>query len=143
MTKGGDVRFHLDHVLVKVTAVSDKALEAVALQIEAQTKVNIQRNRQIDTGFMINSTYVVTQKGSTFNDTEPSGEYFNLAGQVVKRGIVPQQTLPANARAAVVVGAEYSIWQELLKAFFYPAAETVAGQVKGTVEKVFREELHD
>ena len=143
MAKGGDVKLFLDHVLVKVAAVSDKALEALALQIEAETKVNIQKNGQIDTGFMLNGTYVVTKNGSTFNNANQSGSYANREGKTVKRQIVPQQTLPGNAAAAVSVGAQYAIWQEEKKPFLYPAAERVASQAKGTVERVFREGLND
>ena len=143
MAKGGDVKMYVDHVLVKVAAVSDKALEAIALQIEGQTKVNIQKNGQIDTGFMLNSTYVVTKGGSTFSNANQSGTYTNQEGRTVKRQIVPQQTLPGNAAAAVAVGAQYAIYQEEKKPFLYPAAETVAAQAKGTAEKVFREGLND
>jgi len=141
MAKGGEVKMYLDHVQVKVAAVSDKALEAVALQIEAQTKVNIQKNGQIDTGFMLNSTYVVTKNSSTYKSA--SGSFTNREGKTVQRQIAPQQTLPGNAKAAVSVGADYAIYQEVKKPFLYPAAETVAGQVKGTVEKVFKKELND
>jgi len=143
MANGGKVTMYTDHVLLKVAAVSDKALEAVALQIEAQTKVNIQRNGQIDTGFMLNSTYTVTSQGSSFGNTNPSGSYANRNGESVPRKIVPQQTLPANAKAACVVGAEYAIYQELKNPFLYPAAVDVASQVKGTVDKVFKAALQE
>lgn len=141
--KGGEVRLHLDHVLLKVAAASDRALEAVALQIEAQTKVNIQQNNQIDTGFMMNSTYVVTRERNTFDQTDASGDQFNRYGELVKRRTVPPQPLPGHARAACVVGAEYAIYQEAKKPFLYPASVTVASQVKGTAEQVFKENLND
>lgn len=141
--KGGTVKFYLDHVLLKTAAASDAALEAAALQIEAQTKVNIQNNNQIDTGFMLNSTYVVTPRLSTYDETDPGGTQFDRFGHLVEREIAPQVSLPDNARAAVVVGAEYAVYQEDQKPFFYPAAETVAGQIKGTTEKIFQEHLND
>lgn len=141
--KGGEVKFYLDHVLLKTAAASDAALEAAALQIEAQVKVNIQRNNQIDTGFMLNSTYVVTPRQSTYGQTNPTGVEFDRLGNLVQRTIAPEISLPENARAAVVVGAEYAVYQEDQKPFVYPAAETVAGQIKGTAEKIFKEELHD
>ena len=140
---GGETKFYLDHVLIKCAAASDRALEAAALQIEAQVKVNIQRNNQIDTGFMMNSTYVVTPSGSTYDQTDASGTQFDRFGNVVERNIAPEVPLPGNARAGVVVGAEYAVYQEDKKPFFYPAAETVAGQIKGSVEKKFKEDLND
>lgn len=139
--KGGEVKLHLDHVTMKVAAASDAALEAVALQIEAQTKANIQRNGQIDTGFMMNSTYTATRKRSTYDHANPTGVYTNRQGETVRRAMASEQTLPENASAACAVGADYAIWQEEQKPFLYPAAETVAGQVKGTVEQVFKKEL--
>lgn len=143
MAKGGEVKFYLDHVLIKCAAASDRALEAAALQIEAQTKVNIQRNNQIDTGFMMNSTYVVTPRMSTYDQTTPSGTEYDRFGRIVERNIAPEAPLPDNARAAVVVGAEYAVYQEDQKPFFYPAAESVAQQIKGTAEQVFKENLNN
>lgn len=143
MAKNGEVRLFLDHVLIKCAAASDRALEAAALQIEAQTKVNIQRNNQIDTGFMMNSTYVVTSRASTYDQTDPSGLEYDRFGNIVERNIAPEISLPDSARAAVVVGAEYAVYQEDRKPFFYPAAEAVSAQIKGTAEKVFKDELND
>jgi hypothetical protein len=143
MANGGLVKFYLDHVRVQVRAASDKFLEAVALRIEGQTKANIQRNSQIDTGFMLNSTYTVTKKGDSSGNALPSGSYPNSEGHSVKRVIGPPPSLPSNASAAVVVGAEYAIYQEAKKPFLYPAAETVAGQAGGQALEIIRRELHD
>ncbi len=142
MADNGKVNLLLDHVLIKCAAATDAALEAAVLQIEAQTKVNIQRNNQIDTGFMMNSTYTVTKRASTYDQTNPSGLEYDRFGNIVERNIAPEINLPGKARAACVVGAEYAVYQEDKKPFFYPAAETVAGQIKGTAEKVFKEALN-
>jgi len=144
MAKGGEVRLQLDHVRVQVAKASDDYLEAIALQIEAQTKVNIQKNSQIDTGFMMNSVYTVSKKLSTYGTANKDGDYQSTkTGQTVRRKIAPQVTLSGNARAAAVVGADYAIFQEAKKPFLNPAAETVANQTKGTAEKVFKEDLND
>ena len=140
--RGGEVRLYVDHVLLKVSAASDKALTAVALQIEAQVKANIQRNGQIDTGFMLNSTYTVSKKSSTYNHANTTGLYTDKKGKTSVRALAPEQELPEHASAGTAVGAEYAIYQEDIKPFLYPAAETVASQVKGSLEKVYRKELN-
>ena len=133
------VNLNLDHVLVKVRGATDAALEAIALQIEGVTRVNIQRNGQIDTGFMVNSVYSVSKRSTTYGDTRGSGTQTNRQGQGVLRKIAPPANLPSHASAAVAVGAEYAIFQELKKPFLFPAAETVAGYAEGTAEKVYKE----
>jgi hypothetical protein len=132
------VKIFIDYVLAEVNNVSDEYLFAVALQIEAQTKVNIQKNGQIDTGFMLNSTYALSRKSDTFANANPSGSYKNSNGETVKRAIVPPPPLPEKARAAVAVGAEYAIYQEEKKPFLFPAAETVARDQGGSAKTSFR-----
>jgi len=132
------VNFLTDYVLAQVNNVSDEYLEAVALNIEGQTKVNIQKNSQIDTGFMLNSTYTLSRRSNTFGNARPSGTYVNRDGKSVKRKNVPPQELPGKARAAVVVGAEYSIYQEARKPFLFPAAESVARDEGGSAKTAFR-----
>lgn len=140
----GKVTLYLDHVRVKVDGATHQFLAAIALQIEAQTKVNIQRNGQIDTGFMLNSTYTVSKQTNTHSHAFQSGAYASRkSNSIVQRQLAPKVELPSNARAACVVGALYAIFQELKKPFLYPAAGTVAGQVGGQAEKVFREFLQD
>lgn len=144
MVKGGKVNLHVDHVMVKVRDASDSFLATVAFQIEAETKVSIQRNGQIDTGFMLNSVYTLARAqhtgASTRDSTWTNGVYTNRKGQAVRRRREPRQTL-GGAQAAVVVGADYAIYQEAKKPFLYPAAVKVASQVKGTAEQVFKKEL--
>ncbi len=142
--KGGEVKLQLDHVLVKVNSASDDFLAKTAFQIEAAAKVNIQSNGQIDTGFLLNSVYTLARAkhtGATTRDaTWQNGQYPNRKGELVRRRRQPRQTL-GNSRVAVAVGADYAIHQEALKSFLYAAGETVASQVKGTAEKVFKEGL--
>lgn len=143
MPKGGQVKLYLDHVLVKVNSRSDEFLEAVALQIQAETKVKIQQNGQIDVGFMLNSTYTVSKRGDTYSAANQSGRYSNQQGQSVTRNLAPKASLPGNAKAATVVGAQYAIYQEAKQSFLYAAADKVAGQVSGSVDAVYKEGLSE
>jgi len=143
MPKGGQVKLYLDHVLLKVNSRSEEFLEAVALQIQAETKVKIQQNGQIDVGFMLNSTYTVSKRGDTYSAANQSGQYSNQQGGSVSRKLAPKASLPGNAKAATVVGAGYAIYQEARKSFLYASSEKVAGQIKGSVDAVFKEGLNE
>lgn len=134
----GKVQFYLDHVLVTVNQRTEEFLEAVALQIQAETKVKIQQNGQIDSGFMLNSVYTVSKRSDTYAAANPTGQYTNQQGQSVVRKIAPKATLPGKALAATVVGADYAIYQEARKSFLYAAGEKVASEVKGSATKVFK-----
>ena len=140
---GGEVKLYLDRVKIKIKDASDEALAAWAFQLEGQTKANIADNNQIDTGFMMNSVYTITRRDNSYSATDPSGPYLNAAGEIVERRMAPEQRLPSDAAAGVIVGANYAIYQEVLKSFLYKAAETVTRQAGGTLEAKFRETLHD
>ncbi|HLA87367.1 MAG TPA: hypothetical protein VJL10_05070 [Anaerolineales bacterium] len=141
----GVTKFHLDHVLVRMAKASEPMAAMIATQIQARAKVNIQRNGQIDTGFMLNSTYTVTKKASTFGQANQSGDYTDKRGQKVGRKLVRQAQLPSEALAATAVGAEYAIWQEERKPFLYPACVEAAKDsgLKADAQKVFVENLRD
>ncbi len=141
--KGGEVKLRLDHVLVKVKERSETYLEAVALQIQAQAKVKIQQNGQLDTGFMVNSVYTLSKRGDTYSSANQSGSYVGKNGKQAVRKIAPKATLPSNAKAATVVGADYAVFQEEKKSFLFAASEIVANELKGSAEKVFKEGLHE
>lgn len=136
MAANGKVNFHIDHVLVRFKKASEPMAEAIALQMEAYTKDKITSNRQIDTGFMRNATYIVSRRLSTFGKANASGVY-----QGKKRKLAPQVSLPSNALAACANGAAYAIFQEEKKPFMYPAAVKTAADVHGKAEKVFKENL--
>lgn len=128
------VDMHLDHVMMRVEGATDEALHAIALQVEGVTKRNIVSNDQIDTGFMLNSVYAESQDGSTFGATWPGPP-----GMKAKKVRLPKLF----AAAAVHVSAMYAIFQEMMDPFLRPAAQEVAGQVKGIAESVYRRALHD
>jgi hypothetical protein len=139
----GEVKLYLDRVKIKIKDATDEALAAWAFQLEGQTKVNIAGNDQVDTGFMMNSVYTITRKAGTYAAAKKTGRYKNKAGDMVERQLAPEQRLPGDAAAGVVVGANYAIYQEVRDSFLFKAAEKIARQAGGTLEAKFREALHD
>lgn len=116
-------------VLAEVQVSRDEIVNEIALQIEAETKRNIVENNQVDTGFMLNSTYTVTPQGSTFSQAKSAARAKNPKGQMGSGVSAPE------GGAAVVVGAEYAIHQEARKSFLYQAGQSVARQVGGIITK--------
>ena len=139
------VDMHLDHVMMRVDGATDEVLHALALQVEGVTKRNIVSNNQVDTGFMLNSVYSASEKGSTFGETWGKGTYLGKKSGAMKAvDKAPKLRLPnLFSAAAVHVSAAYAIFQEMMDPFLRPAAEEVAGQAKGIVESRYKRALHD
>ncbi len=83
---------------------------------------------------MLNSVYAVTRSGSDYGSAQGAAKSRNP-----KAEMGPQVNLSRNVKAAVVVGAEYAIYQEEKKTFLFKAGETVGNRLGGIVEKVGRE----
>lgn len=132
MSKDGDVKLYLDHVKLTVKGAGQQALEALAFQIEGQAKIQIQENGQIDTGFLLNSVYTLTPRSSGFRAAHAAAKARNPKAAIVEAPAL-------NEGAAVVVGANYAIYQEVRKSFLYAGAERVARTAGGKAEQVFRE----
>jgi hypothetical protein len=121
----------------KVDEATERLAEALAFRIEERAKINISEapgasgQGLIDTGFMINSTYVVLPDDSTYVDD--TGYQVNQAGQQVWRQMAPEAELEG-ALAAVAVGAEYAIYQEMIHHFLYQAAEDAASEAGADLE---------
>lgn len=130
---------YTDQVLVQVNNATAESVKQVAFGIEAGAKAKIQSNGQIDTGFMMNSTYVVLKGSSSYGQAWGSGKYRSKkTGQSVQRNRASQRSLPTEAAAAIVVGADYAIYQEQRRSFLYAAAEAIVRSVGGTVQRVFK-----
>lgn len=104
-------------------------IAAAALLVEGQTKVNINQNGQVDTGFMVNSVYAVGPGVNTYGPAAVPGKLANGAA------------VPTPAGAVVGVAAEYAIYQEERLPFLYPALETVAGRMGGQIVSAGRDAL--
>ena len=127
MSRYGKATIKRKQVLDQVGDAARKGAEKLAFQIEGQTKVNIKDNGQINTGFMLNSVYVVEETG---------GEYLTVEDN---ERLAPEQDLPDDALAGVAVAAEYAIYQEAQNGFLFPAAEKVLNNK--SVVKAIRENL--
>jgi hypothetical protein len=144
-TKDGKVKMYLDHVKLRMRESAEHGLVAVAHQLEGAAKVQIVDNDQVDTGFMLNSVYVQSDHVSTYHKIWTSGApLLDKRGKVSHPKAAPRAQLnPSLGSVAVVVGAVYAIYQEILRPFLRPAAQLVATQVKGIVEPVFKRYNHD
>jgi len=124
-------------VMARVEAATQAALEALAFQVEAQTKVIIQQNGQIDTGFMLNSVYVLLASGQQ-GVQWPSGYYPSRNESGVVSRTLAQTAELGDYAAAVGVGAAYAIFQEMKNSFLFRAMGQVSRTAKGTLEPVYR-----
>jgi len=142
--EGVEVRMYLDHVKVTVKEATEEVLKALGFRIVERTQLNIRENDQIDTGFMVNSVYPIWKEGSGYEGAASEAAQYNVrkTGEVVG-GIrmAPEEHLPEDAMAGVVVGANYAIYQEEINPFLYPAAEQAASEFEGEAEKIYREEM--
>ena len=103
------------------SADNDTLLRKVAFQAASHTRANIQHNGQIDTSFMLNSVYVVLDRGaSTYSAVTSTGMRLNRAGHNVYREVAAVHAAPKNG-AIVAVGANYAYWQERRKSFLRKA----------------------
>jgi hypothetical protein len=141
------VKLYLEHVKVVVDDATAEVLGKLAFAIEREAKLNIRNNDQIDTGFMVNSVYAVTGAASSYSAAKASAQSQTRdrgGHQVDHSGdMAPEQGLPADADAAVVIGANYAIYQEAAKPFLYPAAQKAAAQFGGQATAIYKQVLPD
>ena len=122
------VKWYGDEILLKLREkATPEMIAKAAFLIEAQAKVNVTNNGQVDTGFMRSSIYANTPLGNTY-------EHDERANPMVE---------PPSGAGLVAVAAEYGIFQEARIPFLYPAAETVAEQVTAEIVSIGREALND
>jgi hypothetical protein len=142
-----EVKLYLDHVRSVVEGATDEVLKKLAFRTLEGAQLNIRENNQIDTGFMVNSGYVVFQDGSTYDQarggaetrtTDREGRHVDHSGDMG-----PEEQLPSDAAAGVVFGANYAIYQEAANPYLYPAAEKAAAEFGGEAEKIYRDVLPD
>lgn len=135
-----DVNWYEDKVRLVINKAVRQSAANIAFRIEELTKINIREapgasgQGLIDTGFMFNSVYVVTEDDSTYNDTEATGLYPDREGRIVERNIAPEEPLDGAALALVAVGAEYAIYQEIEHHFLFDAVEMTAIDIDGLIE---------
>lgn len=142
-----EVTLYLDHVKATVEDATDEVLALFAYRVAEGAQLNIRENDQIDTGFMVNSVYVIEKGGNGYEmaRSKAEGQTQGRDGRAVDHSgdMAPEEQLPADAAAGVVVAAIYAIYQEAAKPFLYPAAEHAAAEFGGEAERVYREILPD
>jgi hypothetical protein len=127
------VNWYAEAVILRVTRATDAGLAALAHDIEGRTKANIVANDQVDTGFMLNSVFVVTHEASGYLMARAMAAARNAAARMAA-----EPNLPEGAAALVAVGAEYAVYQEMLNSFLYRAVEEAIRNGAGTIERVAR-----
>jgi hypothetical protein len=134
------IEWHGDAARAEIRADIDRALTAIAIQIEAQAKVNITDNGQVDTGFLRSSGYVIGPGVNSFTDIPAGGTFTSeKSGDQVQRDRVPSPEQPPEGGAVVGFAADYAVWQEEANSFLFRAAEMVAGSVaEAEVRRVAR-----
>lgn len=135
------VAWYGKEVMVVVNHATPRALYAIALQIEGQAKLNIQDNGQIDTGFMLNTTYAFADGVDTGYQGDLPGYYPNKDGYDVWRDRVDEAPAPPPGGAGVHCAAEYAIYQEMTKSFLYKALEQIVPKAEGIAGSLFQEEI--
>lgn len=136
-TAKAKVTFRKEYVKGKTTEAKSRILEELALQIEAQAKINIVDNDQVDTGFMLNSAYTVTDESSGYSQARSESKNKNPKAEM------SPEASAGDADAVIVIGAEYAIHQEERRSFLFKAGEQVAKRSGATIERVGQETLSD
>lgn len=100
-------------------------IEGLAQGIADKTKENITDNAQIDSSFMKESVYIVTDEGAnTYGQTWAEGDYYSTkTRRDAKREKAGVADL-GDATALIGVAADYAIYNEVKDAFLYPALES-------------------
>jgi len=132
---GIEINFFTEEVILAVDKVVSDGLAEVALEIQGQAVLNIRSNNQIDTGFMMNSGYVLANNGTdTYSHLQTHGVYSGKSGDSQWRELADRADLPDGVEALVAFGANYAIYQEAAKPFLFKAANQVSGKVDGKFE---------
>jgi hypothetical protein len=140
-----EVKLYLDHVKVTVEKATDEVLKALAFRIVERAQLNIRANDQIDTGFMVNSVYPVWKGASGYDAARGAAESQTTSSKTGRHidhsgDMAPEERL-GDADAAVVVGANYAIYQEAAQPFLWPAGERAAAEFGGEAERIYKEKL--
>ena len=121
------VNWYRNRVVAKLKDADEKILDALAMQTLGQARINIRENKQIDTGFMTNSGYVVSARNDNYNETWPTGEYKRTKAPGTSYGELAAKASVRKAIESVVAfGAHYSIFQEMRRSFLYQAVQDVS-----------------
>ena len=125
----GKVHWYGERVKAILKDADDKILDQLAFQTLGQARINIRENRQIDTGFMTNSGFVVSAQRNTYLQA------MGAALAAADREMAPPPPVNTKKESAVAFGAHYSIFQEMRKSFLYQAMLDTVKQFGGIVQR--------
>jgi hypothetical protein len=128
------VNWYEKDVILVVDKATDEVLTKLANHVQGQTRVNIQANGQIDTGFMINAVYAITP----LPNDRPRVRALVEARAAADRPLAPAFRIAKHGEAAIHGAAEYTIHQEMRKPFLYPALVSAAKIADGAIREVGR-----
>lgn len=123
------VNWYGERVQALINDAQERVLDEMAFATEAQAKINIRDNDQIDTGFMLNSVYTLSSR------RDGHGRAMAESMMRAPRELAPKPAVK-HGEAAVTVGARYAVYQEMKKSFLYRAVEAVAKQFGARIRTV-------
>jgi hypothetical protein len=125
------VDFLKEDIRLRVDNATQESLIAIALRIEERAKIKIVQNDQVDTGAMLNGIYAAWPGSSNYGAAASAASARSKGGTVVNEA--PQAA--TEGPSALVAGAmDYTIWQEYLRPFLYPAFVETAREAGGIIE---------
>ena len=126
---GAKVNWYGEQVKIVVKGASKQILTQAAMVCADKAAIRITDNDQVDTGFMRASVYGAGPTDSGRGKTEAA------APSLADRPLAPQPALPDDQTAVVHAAAEYAAFQDMKKAFMYPAAQDTAKEFNGIVKR--------
>ena len=134
------VTIYRDDVMAAVGSVKRASMKDIALAAQAEARRNIERNKQIDTRFLLNSIYAIWRDGDTYNDTWPTGRYYSSKrrNQRLRREVAARIGLPPGVDATVASAAPYAIYPESDRSFLYAAVQQILSAVDQIVSQAGR-----
>jgi hypothetical protein len=126
----GKVDWYANDVILRVEGATDELLTRLAFYVEGEAKIEA----PVDTGFMRNAIYAI---GVDQNHRSAAEAESSMAAD---RELAPYPDLKPH-EAAVHGAAEYTIYQEMVRSFFYRALEKARAEAPGIIQEVGRAKL--
>jgi len=139
----GQVDWYADDLLLRVDHATDEFLTKLAFKGEGYAKIKVRDNKQVDTGFMINTIYAIPATGDPENTGHPSGTYRSRKEERdVQRNRVDRAPKLKPHTAGIHAAAEYAVYQEMVNSFLYHALERLQSEdAAGVIRSVGRKWL--
>ena len=121
------VNWYGNKMVARLKKADEGILDKLAMQTLGQARINIRENKQIDTGFMTNSGYVVSARNDNYSETWPTGTYKRTKSPGTAYGeLATKASIRKSIESVVAFGAHYAIHQEMRRSFLYQAVQDVS-----------------